>query len=95
MLRFVFSLDDMDKVPALTQHQLLRRNLGCIQMLTQIISFNLNDVEEETKFIWTKAGFQLTNKHDILDYLKEPFSFKRFSNSSQLKSCVNRMTCLG
>ena len=76
MLRFVFSLDDMDKVPALAQHQLLRRNLGCIQMLTQIISFNLNDVEEETKFIWTKAGFQFKNMHDILYYLNEPFSFK-------------------
>ena len=72
----MFSLDDMDKIPALTQHQLLRRNLGCIQMLTQIISFNLNDVEEETKFIWTKAGFKLKNMHDIVNYLYEPFSFK-------------------
>ena len=59
VLRFVFCMEDMDTIPAPAAHKLLKRNLGSVLMLTQIISFNINNVEEETKFIFSKEYFQL------------------------------------
>ena len=54
LLQFIFSLDDMDSIQAPAQHNLLKRNLGCAQTLVQIVSFNIDSVEEEMKFMFTK-----------------------------------------
>ena len=58
-LRFVFSRDELDTIPVSTQHNLLKRNLGCIQMLSQIISFNIDSVQGEMEFIFSKECCQL------------------------------------
>ena len=53
-MQFIFSLDVMDSIQAPAQHNLLKRNLGCAQTLVQIVSFNIDSVEEEMKFMFTK-----------------------------------------
>ena len=45
----------MDNIPAPTQHNLLKSNLGNTQMLAQIVTFNMDSLQDEMQFIFTKV----------------------------------------
>jgi hypothetical protein len=53
-LLFVFSVDEMDRISAPGQHNLLKRNLGYALTLTQLVPFSIDSVEEEMEFMFTK-----------------------------------------
>ena len=73
LLRFVCSLEDMECIAAPLQHTLLKKNLGNALMLSQVISFNIDSVEDEMKFIFSKAccqlNFRVTKKWRKCDFI--------------------------
>ena len=53
-MRFVFSLDDMDNFSTPVKSNLLKQNLGSVEMLIELICFNFDTVGEEMAFIFSK-----------------------------------------
>ena len=53
MLRFLFSLNEMESMRTERQFRLLKTNIGRIRSLIQVMSFSLADPEAESSFLFS------------------------------------------